>query len=258
LINTWNRASYTPELIDPGKFTTICIDHHPNEPDPFDLDLSDVNAASATQRVYTLFLRDEKETLVIPEIAKLLMYGLLADSGSFRYVNVAKADTLMIAHELVKLGNLDIQLLEDDIEQLSVEEFEVVQTYVRNMKNIELSGIPPLSYSFIPRDYYGKYSEGVLKNAGMRFKHLFIRQIKGHNWGFVVSPYANGEINVSFRSKPGAPNIRDLAVLFGGGGHIRAASGFYDPRPGEENIDSEEVCQRVIEVIKNTKLKMVA
>ncbi len=88
-----------------------------------------------------------------------------------------------------------------------------------------MEGIPPLTFSFLPISTLDKYSVPEVKKAGETYKLNILRQIKGHNWGFVITPNSKKQLGISFRSTPGGPNVRLLANKLGGGGHDLAAAG---------------------------------
>jgi len=245
-----------PESVDLSKFKTICIDHHPNQPDPFTLDLSDITAASATELIYKLFFRSEPE-LLDSDIAKILMVGIMGDTGTFRYIKPANAETLVYAKELIDIGQFEIQDIDLHLSQFSEKEFELLQILIQNTKNVELPGIPPFTYSYLPMNILDKYSINAVKSASMVYKFNILRQIKGHNWGFIVTPDAADQIGISFRSTPGYPNAKVLANKFDGGGHIMAAGGKYMLKPGEK-YDSVDLCEKIIETIKAGPLEMTS
>src|SRR5690606_12688521 len=96
--NTLNRFTNESSKIDLQKFKRICIDHHTNPPDNFDLNLSETTQSSCAQLIYKLFYRGSK--FLNNEIAEILLTGMIADTGTFKYINYQKTNTFEYAKEL--------------------------------------------------------------------------------------------------------------------------------------------------------------
>lgn len=251
--NTLDRFAHEEEKINLSSFKSICIDHHPGTPENFDLSLIETDEASCSQIIYKLFFRNQKE-LLDREVAEVLLTGILGDTGTFRYINYKKADTLEFGKELIEFGKFDVQTLELRLSQFEDQEFELLKLMIANTKNVSLEGKPPFTYSYLPLKVFREYSIEEIKNANNKYKNMFLRQIKGHNWGFVVTPDHIDNVGISFRSTPGGPNVQLLAQNFKGGGHVMASGG---SMLIEGDIkDSEDVCNLVIDYIKNNPLEM--
>lgn len=250
--NSVSRFSNEKEKIDLSKFKTICLDHHPNDPDKFDLDLSDTNAASVTQLVYKLFFRPQ-QNLLDKKIAEIILVGILGDTGTFRYINHKSSDTLTFAKELIDLGELEVQNVELPMTQMDEEEFELIKIFMENTVKVENSKAN-FMYSYIPTEFLDKYSLNTIRSAGDKFKVMFVRQIKGYNWGFIITPNSKTQLGISFRSTPGAANVREIAMNFGGGGHVLAAGGYM--KVDDKITDSKEACEYLAEFINKSDLKL--
>jgi bifunctional oligoribonuclease and PAP phosphatase NrnA len=251
--NSRYRFSNEPEKIDLTRFKTICLDHHPNVADKFDLDLSNVMQSAATAIVYKLFFRNKKE-LIDREIAKTLLLGIIADTGTFKYLDQNRSETLIYAKELLDIAQTDIQILEMPMTQMSSNEFELIKVLMDNTKNMEMDSVPEFTYSFIPLKLFGKYTGAEIKNASDKYKIFYLRQIDNCKWGFVVTPDSENKFSISFRSTPGNVNARNLATAFGGGGHIFAAGGHAEV--DGEIKESIDLCDKVIEYLRNNKIEL--
>lgn len=249
--NLVSRFSNESEKIDLTKFQTICIDHHAGSADNFTLNLSDINQASCAQLVYKLFFQNNKDKLD-KEIAEAMMIGIITDTGTLKYINAQKTDTLTIAKELIEFGDFDLQILELKVSQFEDREFEILKMLIANTTNIEPENNPPLTYSFLPAEILNNYKIEEIKRANDKYKMIILRQVKNHNWGFVITPDSEKELSVSFRSTKGAPNVQLLAQNFNGGGHVMAAGGKIVLSPEVKN--SEDACKIILEYIKNNSL----
>lgn len=253
--NSLKRFSKNPDKIVLNNFKTVCIDHHPGEPDNFDLNLSDIKQASAAQLTYKLFFR-EKPELLSKEIAETILRGIIGDTGTFRFLDYQRSDTFIYVKELIDIAQTDVQILELPMNSMTPKEFELFQLLIKNTVNVELSDKPSLSYSFIPVGIFKEgYSKSEIRNAGEKYKTTILRQLSGHNWGFIVTPNSEDEVSASLRSTSGLVNVNKIASKLGGGGHV-LASGVEFKIDGVEYKDSVDVCNTLVEYIKNNELEL--
>jgi len=253
--NSRKRFSPTPERIDLAQFKSVCIDHHPTNPDNFTLNLSDLSAVATCQIIAdVLFVNDND---LDKDLVEILLIGVLGDSGNFRYFSYQNSSGLETVKRLIDVGKIEIQSLLLKTDKISETEFEIIKILVSNTTNVELSGVPNLTYSYLPRSVLKQFQDkSIISQAYHRYLYLFIRQIETHPWGFVVVPERDNEFRISFRSTPGAPNVKQLAEIFNGGGHYLAAGGKYLAKEGEE-VDAKNVCEEVLKVIKAAELELV-
>lgn len=248
----YSRFGKLEESFDPKKTKTICIDHHPGEPDKFDLIFQDTSAAAAAQIVYEIFF---SESEIDKDVAEDLMYGILADSGNFKFVDSYKSRVLGVAEDILNKSGLNIQLLSDTIERISEKAFEAVKVFVNNTTNMTIPGVPPLTYSFISHEDAVLVDKANSKGSSSFYMFNFLRKIEGHKWGFVVRPESPTKYNISFRSSPNVVNVRELAMKFNGGGHILAAGGEYVAE--DTSITAEDVCKIILKTIEENKDQIV-
>lgn len=253
--NHRGRFSPTPERIDLDRFKSICIDHHPGNSEKFTLNLSDFSAIATCQIIADVLFVDQKD--LERDLVETLLIGILGDSGTFRYFNYRNSTGLETVRRLIDIGKVDIQSLLLKIDEITRDEFEIIKILINNTTNVKLESAPNLTYSYLPESVLKQFQDkSIISRAYHRYLYLFIRQIKAHPWGFVVIPRGGGEFGISFRSTPGGPDVKQLAEVFGGGGHYLAAGGKYQVEPGGE-IDAREVAQKVLETIKKTNLRLL-
>lgn len=248
----YKRFGYDPDKLAKSTAKKICIDHHPDEPDQFDLIWKDVTATAAAQLIYELLYEDEKTS---PSEAEMLVRGIFGDTAVLRYISPQKSRVLEVVKNLIEIGNIDVQLMAGELDHMSEVEFEIIKECVKNTRNVEPDGIPQLTYSFLEHDFCSLYDPEVLKGGTSSFLVQFVRKIDDHGWGFVVRATTEKEFNISFRALPGTVDCQRIAQEFNGGGHKLAAGGEYVT---DEKMSAEEVCKLVIERIKEIKDEIIA
>lgn len=181
--------------------------------------------------------------------------SLKKNTGTFRYLNHNNAETLLIAKELVEAGKLDIQVEELKFSQYDDTDLEIVAELLKNTKKVDLADGLSFMYSYISNSFLDNYSRLQVDNGKTKYTSIFLRQLKGYDWGFVVTPRDKESFYVSFRSTPGKANVRMLANVFDGGGHDLAAGAQI---AADDSVkDSIDAAQKVVNIIKNTKLEIV-
>lgn len=244
-------------LADLSGRKTICIDHHQGSTfTDLDIDLSDSTSASASQLIYKYFFRDEPE-LLDKETAEILMLGILGDTGSLKYVKPHNSDTLVYAKELLDIGNFDLETLDLKLSQFETEDFEVLKLFMANTQHVQLPGIYGFSYTYLPKEATSQFSMKAIKSAAATYKVIILRQTKGYEWGFIVTPSKTDEFSISFRSSAGRPNVRLIAEKFEGGGHNMAAGGHYVLQNDEASLNTQDICLKVIDTIKTSELEIL-
>ncbi len=168
-------------------------------------------ASSACELVYNTLDREKMDV----EIAKALYTGMVTDTGVFKYNNTSPK-TMKVAAELISYG-FDFGSL---IDQVFYE-----KTYLQNqiMGRAILESILLMDGRCIvsvvskqTMDFYGAQSndlDGIVNQLLLT---------KGVDCAIFMYELAPLEYKVSLRSK-GAVNVSEVAQMFGGGGHVRAA-----------------------------------
>ena len=194
-----------------GAKKTICIDHHISNIGYSDVSLVEGDASSTCEVLYEIF--DKK--YVDENVAVCLYTGIIHDTGVLQYSNTSKR-TLDIVGEL-KEYNIDTSKI--------IDETFYQKTYVQN----QILG-RVLTESILIMD--GKVIAGAVSQKMMRFYNAkptdlegIVNQLlytKGVEVAIFVHEIRSTEYKVSMRSN-GKVNVSEIAVYFGGGGHVRAA-----------------------------------
>jgi len=194
-----------------GAKRKICIDHHESNTGYGDEYIVLGDASSTCEVLYDLF--DKK--YINDDIAVCLYTGIIHDTGVLQYSNTSKK-TFDIVGEL-KSFDIDTSKI--------IDETFYQKTYVQN----QILG-RVLTESILLMD--GKIIAGVVSQKMMRFYEAkptdlegIVNQLlytKGVEVAIFIHEIRSMEYKVSMRSN-GKVNVSEIAVFFGGGGHIRAA-----------------------------------
>ena len=252
--NRCHRFSIFPERINLDQFKSVCIDHHPGDADSFSLNLIDSSAIATCQIVADNFFLHQRN--LNKDVAKILLIGILSDSGYFHYLNYRNSAALKTIKRLIDFAKIDLQLLLSELKKITEAEFEVIKILVNHTTNIKLKDLPGLTYSYLPRNVLSRLPENIITRAYHRYLDFFVRQINGYSWGFVVVPRKENEFGISFRSLPGKLKMNRLAKIFEGGGHYWAAGGKYRLKKGEV-LTAQEVCQKILTIIEISRSKLI-
>lgn len=200
---------------------TVNIDHHISNPGSAQVNYIDAQASSASELVFEVL---EEEELDI-EIAKAIYIGIVHDTGVLRFSNTAPK-TLMIAAKLIAFGFDFSELIENTFyEKTYVQNLLLGRALLESIQFMDgkcvVSSIEKKTLDFYHAD--SKDLEGIVSQ---------LNQTKGVECAIFMYQTGVLEYKVSLRSK-GKVNVAEIAVFFGGGGHVRAAgctmSGtFYD------------------------------
>ncbi len=200
-----------------NKTKTLIIDHH-EKVNSAKVDLYINRGSPATsQDVYVLLF----EELGLKKPAKYenaVMSGILADTGRFLYQNKLHRETFRITSDLLDRG-VNIEALTNKKTQFSRSTMQVVSELSKNLKVTK-----EYSYSFISDDFTRNWtSDESIKDGCEDFVNLFIRNIEGRIWGFLIYPDKDKGYGVSFRTLNGTIDVSKIAKELGGGGHKPAA-----------------------------------
>lgn len=231
---------------------TICIDHHPDCDQDYDLKHIDPTAISTAQLLYEQLWQyvQKQEDRNFVEVGRLLLTGIMADSGSFRFVGPEKSRVLSTVEQIIQSTGLDLKPIVTEIAQVDANQFKVLQVFVANMQLVDLSNsIPPLFYSYLSPQSVQQLNPEEVKVTKNNFLFEYTAKVAGYNWGFTVYQLKPGVWELSFRSGPGGPDVNLLAKHFNGGGHKYAAGGQVE----SEAVEPQEVINQVLTIIKAQK-----
>lgn len=212
----------------------IVIDHHSSNSMYGDINYVDPSAPACAQVMYILFRYLEWE--ITQEIGECLMTGIITDTGGFQYSGVSK-ETFEIASNILSLGVNISKIYKKVLSTRTRTSFELKRIALERMEFLEDGKI---TFTYITKedekhvnsevgDYEGIVNEGR-EIEGVEVS-IFLHEMDN---GFKASLRANEYVNVS-----------DVCMMFGGGGHIRAAGVTMQGTPEQikEKLVSEIVRQ---------------
>lgn len=190
----------------------IVIDHHSSNSMFGDLNYVDPSSPACAQVLYEIFKYYKFE--INNDIGSCIMTGIITDTGGFQYSNVS-TETFEITSELLSNGVNVSKLYKKMLENHSRASFELKKIANDRLEFLEDGKV---TFTYITKedeervnaevgDYDGIVNEG--RNIEGVEVSIFIHEI---DEGLKASLRANDYVNVA-----------DVCMMFGGGGHVRAA-----------------------------------
>lgn len=194
-----------------SKAIKVCIDHHLEGEEVFDIKISEKDASSTGELVYKLL--KEMNLGCQKDIAEALFASIMVDSGSLSYERCTP-EIYNIVSELVRCGADPYETHINLHWKKSYNELLVEKEVISNL-NVE----NVIAYSFLKKDLKEELSIDPLELPDL--VHIPL-SLKDAEIALLFIENGDGEIKVSVRSK-GKVKICELAKIFGGGGHPLAA-----------------------------------
>lgn len=216
-------------FLNSGK-PVINIDHHRTNTNFGVVNLVSDTASATGEVLFSLFR--EMETELTDELAGYLYTAICSDTGCFAYSN-ASPETFKIAAELVghNINHAEISRLLFDCVDITSELLKAELTknihsyYDGKVRAVAISKEFAKQFDMLPEDIQGTVD--------------IPRRIRGTEIAVALKE-VNGKIRVSIRSN-GKADVSEVALKFGGGGHIKASG------CGIEGVDIEKAEQLIVE-----------
>lgn len=198
----------------------IVIDHHSSNSMYGDINFVESASPACVQTLYTIFKYYNWE--ITSDMSICLMCGLITDTGGFQYSSVSK-DTLIIASELIDLGANISKIYKQVLSTKSKANFELRKLALDRMEFLEEGKI---AFTYISKKDIKKFkaeqgdTEGIVEEG---------REIEGVEVSIFLHEKEDG-YKVSLRSNEYV-NVSDVCMMFGGGGHIKAAGAMMEGSP---------------------------
>lgn len=201
---------------------TIVIDHHSSNSMYGDLNYVAPSSPACAQVLYVIFKYYGWE--IDYDIGTCLMTGIITDTGGFQYSGVSK-ETFEIASELLTSGVNISKIYKQMLATHTKTSYELKKLALNRMEFLEDGKI---TFTYITKqdeqninaetgDYEGIVNEG--RNIEGVEVSIFLHET---DKGFKASLRANEYVNVS-----------DVCMMFGGGGHVKAAGVTMQGKPQE-------------------------
>lgn len=211
-VSTLERLGDRRVLFEKAK-ETAWIDHHLSDEVYSPVSLVNPKASAAAEVIYTMM--KEINMPVTKEVGTYLYCALASDTGCFRYSN-----TTATAAELLRdivLAGVDIPYLANQLFYRGT--FAQMKLRASAVNTIELFEEDKVAVAFITKEMIEK--SGATRSDAGALSDL-PRSIDTVCVSAVIKEEDDGFSKVSFRSK-GEWNVEEIAALFGGGGHTKAA-----------------------------------
>lgn len=207
-----------PSLLDPTKTKLINFDHHPSN-DFF----GGVNIV-LPQTPATCFILFHFFNYcgwgITQSMATALMHGLYYDTGSMMHSNTS-SDVLRMAARLKALGADHRSIVKKQFHTTSLEKLKL---WGRALERVELNSKGAAVTAVTEKDYQ-ETSSSFEDLSGLV---ALLAHVKEAKFCMLLTDDMRGQIKGSLRTQRDDINLSEMASLFGGGGHTKAA-GFTIP-----------------------------
>jgi len=222
----------------------VYLDHHNVEIKGQEVLTINEYRSSATEQVYVTF-KDMfgRRLKVTKDVAELIQYGIVSDTGRFLY-SMTSSDTFRIFADVKDISPIDLEEFGHKNSKFPREATPAVIKYLESL-TIEKD----MAYMYIDRedvDDVNILQKGV-NEAQSFLRDRYIRNIQGVHWGFIIKPDFDKKDSwyVSFRSTKGYQDVSNIAEELGGGGHIYASA---VPMTGKS---AKEVLEKILVAVAN-------
>lgn len=191
----------------------VNIDHHEDNPEYGDLNYVNPNMAATGEIIYQL--SKQLQSPLDLKIARALATAIIADTGSFKYQNT-RSEVFKVMSSLMDYG-IDIYEINRAI----------FASYSYQSLKLRGKALSSLNLSKNKKVAWLKLDLASIENLGAEISDSsglvnYARDVKGVEVGISFVEIARDKIKVGFRSNNYCP-VNEVAALFGGGGHPRAA-----------------------------------
>lgn len=194
------------------------IDHHISNTQFGQLHLIDPTAASATEVLYGWFMSEpEWASKISPDLATLLLTGLITDTRSFQNPNTTPR-SLEVAAELLEKGARQQEIIQHIYK---TKPLSTLKIWGRALNRIQMDAVAGIVWSAISREDLQEMNSSSKETHGILDE--LISTIPNADVHVLFTETEEGGLKASARSSAAIDVSRLAAEEFGGGGHARAA-----------------------------------
>lgn len=212
--------------------TKISIDHHSSNTMFADYNFVNPTAPACSQIL--IIVLEALGIIINKEIGTCLLTGIITDTGGFKYKGVT-AETFEFVAELLNRGVNVSDVYKKVLQVISKTRFKLMQIAINRLEFLEDG---KLTFTYITKEDEEKVGAGNNDHDGIV---EIGRDIEGVEVSIFLRETDNG-YKISLRSNEYV-NVSDICLIFGGGGHIRAAG-------GNINLPFEQAKAKIIEECK--------
>jgi len=194
------------------------IDHHISNTKFGSKQLIDSSASSATEVLYEWFISDPVwETKITPDIATLLLTGLITDTRSFQNPNTTPR-SLEVAAELLDRGARQQEIIKF---VYKTKPLSTLKIWGRALSHIQVNQKDRIVWSSISKEDLQEMGASSKETHGILDELL--TTVPDADVYVLFTEIEEGGFKASMRSSDAADVSAIAGALFGGGGHARAA-----------------------------------
>lgn len=195
----------------------ICVDHHASNDNYGDFNYVVPEASSTCELVYNLFKKINKGKniqVIDKKIATALYTGVVTDTGKFSYSNTHPS-TFEMAKDLLILGAETNKVICEVYGNNPYNYYKLLGEALNTLDIVNNKiAVITLTQDMLSRNNINfKDTDGITP---------YCRDIENVEVGILVKEKSEEEIKISLRSK-NYVDVSQIAKVFNGGGHVRAA-----------------------------------
>ncbi|HAU39933.1 MAG: exopolyphosphatase-like protein, phosphoesterase RecJ domain-containing protein [Candidatus Peregrinibacteria bacterium GW2011_GWF2_43_17] len=198
----------------------INIDHHASNAEFGRVNLIDITASSTTEILVPVIEKLEAKTgqkLIDADIATLLLTGIITDTGSFQHSNTTPRAFAIAAH-LLDFGARQQEIIKYVYRTKSL---QMLKLWGKVLSKIKYDEASQIVWSTITLEDLQETGGASDDSAGIIDELL--SNAPGAQIVLLIKEKEPGLISVSIRTPGKGANANDIAKIFGGGGHPKAA-----------------------------------
>ena len=218
----------------------ICIDHHISNSGFGDESYIFPKASSTSELIFDLLPKER----ITKQIAECIYVGIVHDTGLFQY-SCTSPRTMRTAAFLMETGIDFSDIVDKTYVQKTYEQNHILARAIEK-SSLHLSGTC-ISSIITLEDMESchvlpKHLEGIVAQ---------MRSTKGVEAAVFFYQKDENEYKISMRSSSDAVNVAEIAMHYGGGGHMRAAG-------ASTTLEPKECLAQILELIENQMKKQQA
>ncbi len=211
-------SAYTDHIDLFSSVPILNVDHHISNTKFGQITLIDPTAASATEVLYHWFLSEPKfRQAITPDIATLLLTGLITDTRSFQNPNTTPR-ALEVAAELLELGARQQEIIQHIYK---TKPLSTLRIWGRALNRIQIDRSTGIVWSAISREDLAEMGAASKETHGLLDE--LISTIPEADVHVLFTELEDGGLKASMRSSAAINANRLAAETYGGGGHPQAA-----------------------------------
>lgn len=223
------------------------IDHHVSNTRFGQLQLIDPTSASATELLYAWFQSHPKwRSCITPDIATLLLTGLITDTRSFQNPNTTPK-SLEVAAQLLDLGARQQEIIQH---VYKTKPLSTLKIWGRALNHIQVDGDARIVWSAISREDLLEMGASSKETHGILDE--LISTVPDADVHILFTELEDAGMKASMRSSSAIDVNVAAGRLFGGGGHARAA-GFKVKKYANFQVQVLECIRQLTEEMKRQR-----